>query len=55
MFILPNMNELSLYVLAQPCRFIEIQNQLQWFAVIFASDGCTVIVMASGLSLIKLS
>ncbi|KAG6762378.1 hypothetical protein POTOM_032874 [Populus tomentosa] len=27
--------------------FIEIQNQLQWFAVIYASDGCTVIVMAS--------
>lgn len=30
------------------CRFIEIQNQHQWFAVIFASVGCIAIVMESG-------
>lgn len=32
-------------------RFIEIQNLLRWFAVTFASDGYTAIVIVSGFSL----
>lgn len=39
------------YMMVQPCRFIEIQNQRRWFAVIFASGGCTANAMASGLLL----
>ena len=32
-------------------RFIEIPNLLRWFAVTFASAGCTAIVIVSGFSL----
>lgn len=31
------------------CRFTEIRNQHRWFAVMFASVGCTANVMKSGL------
>lgn len=37
-----------IFVLVQFCRYIEIQNQLQWFAVMFVSAGCIANVMASG-------